>query len=211
LKKRPDGSSAERNSGLPDEKIRQAVQVLRRGGIVAFPTETYYGLAVDPGNEAALQRLFQIKNRPAGKPLLLLVHDISLLDGLVSAVPDVYLPLIGKYWPGPLTLIFPAQPHLSAWLTGGTGTVGVRISPRPEARALARIFGKAVTATSANLSDQPPARFAFEVSDSFGSAVDFILDGGKTPGGRCSTVIGLRDGRLCLLRPGAITVEGVEF
>jgi L-threonylcarbamoyladenylate synthase len=211
LKKRPDGSRAERNSGLPDEKIRQAVQVIRQGGIVAFPTETYYGLAVDPANEASLQRLFQIKKRPAGKPLLLLVHDISLLDGLVSAVPDVYRPLIEKYWPGPLTLIFPAQPHLSTWLTGGTETVGVRISPRLEALALARIFGKAVTATSANLSDLPPARFASEVSDSFGSAVDFILDGGMTPGGSCSTVIGLRDGKLCLLRPGAITVEGVEF
>ncbi len=187
------------------------MQVLRRGGVVAFPTETYYGLAVDPGNEAALQRLFQIKNRPAGKPLLLLIHDISLLDGLVTAVPDIYRPLIEKYWPGPLTLIFPAQPHLSAWLTGGTATVGVRISPRPEARALGRIFGEAVTATSANLSDQPSARSAPEVAVAFGSAVDFILDGGKTPGGRCSTVIGLRDGRLCLLRPGAIAVEGVEF
>jgi len=211
LKKKPDGSSVERIGGLPDEKIRQAVQVLRQGGIVAFPTETYYGLAVDPDNEAALQRLFQIKNRPGVKPLLLLIHDISLLDNLVTAVPDVYLPLIEKYWPGPLTLIFPAQPHLSAWLTGGTATVGVRISPRPEALALGRIFGRAVTATSANLSGHPPSRIASEVSVSFDSAVDFILDGGETPGGRCSTVIGLRDGKLCLLRPGAVNVEGVDF
>lgn len=186
------------------------MQVLRQGGIVAFPTETYYGLAVDPDNEVSLQRLFQIKKRPAGKPLLLLIHDISLLDGLVTAIPDVYRPLIERYWPGPLTLIFPARPHLSAWLTGGTGTVGVRISPRPEALALTRFFGKAVTATSANLSDLPPARFASEVASSFGSAVDYILDGGKTAGGRCSTVIGLRQGELCLLRPGAIDVQGVK-
>lgn len=174
---------------------------------MAFRTETSYGLAVDPDNEQSLRRLFHIKKRPSEKPLLLLIHDIALLDSLVLSVPDIYRPLMEKYWPGPLTLIFPARPHLSTWLTGGTGTVGVRISPHPDALALARIFGKAITATSANLAGKPAARCAAEVAASFGTDIDFILDGGKTSAGLCSTVIGLRDGALSVLRPGVVTID----
>lgn len=195
---------------LPEEIITQAAHVLTRGGIVAFPTETSYGLAVDPDNGQSLRRLFQIKKRPSEKPLLLLIHDIALLESLVISVPDIYWPLMEKYWPGPLTLIFPAQPHLSTWLTGGTGTVGVRISPHPDALALGRVFGKAITATSANLSDEPSARCATEVSASFGAKIDFILDGGKTSAEACSTVIGLHDGELSVLRPGVITIEDIR-
>lgn len=190
--------------------IRQAANVLADGGIVAFPTETSYGLAVDPDNENSLRRLFHIKKRPSEKPLLLLIDDIAQLENLVLSVPDIYWPLIEKYWPGPLTLIFPARPHLSTWLTGGTGTVGVRISPHPDALALTRIFGKAITATSANLSGDPAARCASDVSASFGENIDFILDGGETSRGLCSTVIGLRDGALSVVRPGAIVLDEID-
>ena len=188
----------------------QAARILTQGGIVAFPTETCYGLAVDPENENALQRLFQLKQRPHHKPVLLLIHDISLLDTLASSIPELYLPLMEKYWPGPLTLIFPARAVLSSYLTGNTATVGVRISPNLQAMALCRQFGRALTATSANISGQPPARSAAEVVEAFGKTLDYVVDGGKTPAGHCSTIIGIMKDELCLLRPGQAVVPGVK-
>lgn len=187
--------------------IDRAVTVLEGGGVVAFPTETCYGLAVDPYNERALQRLFAVKHRPADKPVLLLIHAQALLYSLVTAVPDVYAPLIARYWPGPLTLIFPARAGLPLLLTGGTGTIGVRISPHPIAQALGKAFGRAITATSANLSEQQPARTAAEVRAHLGGAIDLIIDGGTTPGGRCSTIIGERAGVLHQIRSGAVDID----
>ncbi len=188
----------------------QAARILLQGGVIAFPTETCYGLAVDSGDEKALARLFHLKKRPLHKPVLLLIHDLSLLGSLVSTLPEAYKPLIEKYWPGPLTLIFPARPGLSAYLTGGTESVGIRISPHPQALALGRFVGKAITATSANLSGRSPARCASEVLSSFGGDIDYVLDGGRTPAGSCSTIIGLHNDELCLLRSGAIEVPGVN-
>lgn len=211
MKKRPDASRDESGEGGPgDDQVLEAAQFLSQGGVVAFPTETYYGLAVDPDNETALSRLFQVKNRPWYKPVLLLIHDLSLLDSLVTAIPEAYRPLIAQHWPGPLTLIFPARAGLSSYLTGGTETVGIRISPHPKALALGRAFGKAITATSANLSGRHPARFAAEVVSAFGSDIDYVIDGGKTPAGPCSTIVGLYGGKLCLLRPGAIEIAGLK-
>jgi len=207
LKKRPAASFAEGNGLIDAAVIDQAVTVLAGGGIVAFPTETCYGLAVDPFNDKALQRLFAVKHRPADKPVLLLIHDQALLYSLVTAVPTVYSPLITRYWPGPLTLIFPARTGLPSLLTGGTGTIGVRISPHPIAQALGRAFGRAITATSANLSEQPPARTAAEVRACLGEAIDLIVDGGSTPTSRCSTIIGERGGGLRLLRRGAVDID----
>ena len=187
--------------------IDRAVSVLEGGGIVAFPTETCYGLAVDPLNGRALQRLFAVKHRPVDKLVLLLIHDLALLGSLVTAVPAVYSPLIARHWPGPLTLIFPARPGLPSLLTGGTGTIGVRISPHPIAQALGRAFGRAITATSANLSDQPSACTAAEVRACLGGAIDLIVDGGTTPTSRCSTIIGERSGVLHLVRSGVVDID----
>lgn len=192
--------------GIPaDESISRAARTLVAGGIVAFPTETCYGLAVDPFNEQALGKLFQVKNRPVDKPVLLLISNVSLLDSLVTHVPDIYLPLIERYWPGPLTLIFHARPQLSPLVTGGTGTVGVRISPHPVAQALGKAFGGAITATSANLSSKPPARSAAQIRYLFGESVDVVLDGGMTPARLCSTIVCECAGRLKLIRSGVIS------
>ena len=174
------------------------------GGIVAFPTETCYGLAVDPMNEQALGKLFEVKDRPVDKPVLLLISNVSLLDSLVTHVPDLYLPLIERFWPGPLTLIFQARPQLSPLVTGGTSTVGVRISPHPVAQALGKAFGGAITATSANLSGKPPARSAAQIRSLFGETVDVVLDGGMTPASLCSTIVCECAGRLQLIRSGVI-------
>ncbi len=180
---------------------------LRRGGIVAFPTETYYGLAVDPNCAPAVNKLFAAKQRVENKPLLLLIEDKEQLAGIVEEVPPLYVPLINRYWPGPLTLVFPAQTHVNKQITGDTGTVGVRISPHPLAQQLVRRMGKPITATSANISGCSPACSAAEVVEMLGDMVDYIVDGGPSDGGLCSTVVGIKNGRLCLFRRGRIELS----
>lgn len=186
--------------------LARASITLRQGGIVAFPTETYYGLAVDPFCELAVARLFQVKRRPADKPLLLLIDRMEQLQEVAAEIPPQYRELMTKFWPGPLTLIFPANKNLSGLVTGNTGTVGVRISPHPMARQLIRAAGKPITATSANISSLLPAKTAHEVLTMFQDKLDYILDGGETAAGLCSTIIGLAGGQLTLIRRGQIDV-----
>jgi L-threonylcarbamoyladenylate synthase len=193
----------EKNSLLP------AVACLQRGGIVAIPTETYYGLAVDPYNEEALRALYHLKRRELHKPVLVLLSDVKQLTGIVDSVPTLYKSLMERFWPGPLTLIFPGRQELSPLLTGGTGTVGVRISSNILATQLCRIWGGPITATSANISGMVPAMSADDVRSIFGSHIDFIIDGGTSPGGACSTIVGIHDGGLALLREGQIDFSSV--
>ncbi len=181
--------------------------VLRRGGVVAFPTETYYGLAVDPFNPAALDRLFAVKRRQQHKPILVLISTTAQLPLLAREVPAPFGPLVERFWPGPLTLVLPCRSDLPKRLTGGTGTVGVRISPHPVAEQLLAAFGGPLTATSANLSGEPAATTAAEVRADFGAAIDWVVDGGITPGGKGSTLVGCREGRLALLRDGVVPFD----
>lgn len=190
--------------------LRQAAAVVRGGGVVAFPTETYYGLAVDPFQPLALERLFRVKERPADLPILVLVSGPEQLGLLASSVPPLFVPLMRAFWPGPLTLVCPARPELPDRLTGKTGTVGVRQSPQAAANGLIAACGGPVTATSANLSGRPAAVTAAEAVHIFGDTVDLVLDGGPTPGGLGSTLVGLRAGRLCCLRHGVIAFAAVE-
>lgn len=181
--------------------------IIRQGGVVAFPTETYYGLAADPFNQSALKLLFSLKQRDYTKPVLTLVAVTEQLSLLARDVPDIYSSLIKRFWPGPLTLIFPAQDILPILLTGRTGTVGVRISSHPAAQALVKLLQGPVTATSANISGHKPAIDAQEVRRQFGSSLDYIVDGGRTPGGSGSTIIGQEAGSLKLIRAGVIPFE----
>jgi len=189
--------------------LNRAVAILNDGGVVAFPTETYYGLAVDPFNPMALNHLFALKRRDTAKPIMTLVDDRESLSVLVHEVPIVYLQLMEKFWPGPLTLIFPARVDLPTLLTGGTGTVGVRQSSHPFARQLLRAFGKPITATSANISGRDAAVDAHEVRSQFGSRIDMIFDGGPTPGKTGSTIIGVEESRLKLIRDGVIPYNDI--
>jgi L-threonylcarbamoyladenylate synthase len=184
-----------------------AVRYLRQGRIVAFPTETYYGLAVDPDCASAVQKLYKAKKRKPDKPLLLLIENIKQLDSIVREVPSQYFQFIEKYWPGPLTLIFHGKKTLNQQITGNTGTVGVRISPHPIAQALVSRMGKPITATSANITGFPPARSAQEVVNALGNGVDYIIDGGQTNAGLCSTILGIQNGKLILLRNGQIDLS----
>ena len=192
----------------PDSLVR-AGSILRAGGVVAFPTETYYGLAVDPFHSQALDRLFGIKQRSRTMPILVLVTGEEQLPLLAESVPALYKPLMRHFWPGPLTLIFPARASLPVQLTGGTGTVGIRRSPESAANRLLAAFGGPITATSANLSGERAAVTADEVDRIFGDRIDCILDGGATPGGGGSTLVGIRDGALHCLREGAIAFAQV--
>lgn len=200
-----------RCSNLLDKRIGRsidlAVEFLQQGRIVAFPTETYYGLAVDPENPLAVDRLYQLKKRPFNKPLLLLVDDVSRLSNLTARIPDEFIPLMEKYWPGPLTLIFPAADVINPKVTAGTGTVGIRISPHPIADQLVKKFGHAITATSANISGMDPGKTAQDVLDIFGDSVDYILDGGLTAAGLCSTIVGIENSTLKVIRQGASNID----
>ena len=201
------GSSGQQE--IPHKELAKAADIIQQGGVVAFPTETFYGLAVDPMNPAALKRLFEIKKRSYDKPVLILVDEESKLAELASAIPNQYQALIRSFWPGPLTLIFPGLALLPPLLTGNTPTVGVRISSHPIACRLLKAVGSPITATSANMSGKPAAVSASEVQEQLGRKVDLVLDGGKVPGGKGSTIVGIEGAGLKLIRDGVIPYDRI--
>ena len=192
------------------QSLDHAASILRSGGLVAFPTETYYGLAVDPFNRQALERLYRVKRRPQSLPILVLVAGIDQLPLLTNDVPVVYHRLIECFWPGPLTLVCPALSSLPSQLTGGTGTIGIRQSPHATATRLISAHNSPITATSANLTGLPAAVTAEGVARMFDTGIDLILDGGITPGGKGSTLVGINKGALSCIREGKIGFSAVH-
>ena len=188
-----------------------AAAVIISGGIAAIPTETSYGLAVDPFNAGSLERLFEIKRRPATKPILVLIDEVDRLSRLVSEVPESFWPLMDRFWPGPLTLIFPAKPDLPSLLTAGTGTIGVRISSNRAASEICRQAGGMITATSANVSGEQPAWSAEELINSFSNSIELIVDGGGLEQVPPSTVIRSENNEVVLIRPGRIGLGDINF
>ncbi len=182
----------------------KAAAVIGSGGIVAIPTETSYGLAADPFNADALHRLFQIKQRSLAKPVLVLIDSVDTLARLAAEIPARYESLIKRYWPGPLTLIFPARQSLPDLLTAGTGTVGIRLSSHAMATKICRQSGGVITATSANISTQPAARSADDVCETFGDAIDLVVDGGVLESLPPSTILRQKNDQLLLIREGSI-------
>jgi L-threonylcarbamoyladenylate synthase len=189
------------------EEILFAVAALRRGEIVAYPTETFYGLGVDALDELALVRLRQLKGR-AEKAISVLVDGPAMLDRLCVEVPARARRLMERHWPGALTIALPARPDLPAALVAD-GCVAVRQSPNPIAQALVAGLGQPLTTTSANLAGEPPATTAEAVDEVFGGRVR-ILDGGTTPGGAPSTLVRVRGATVDVLRHGAITLEQLD-
>lgn len=194
---------------VPDSQIKKAVRLLKQGGLIAFPTETYYGLGVDPFNKEALQRLFKVKRRDVDKAVLVLVADQSQVERFAYSIPADFNKLMASFWPGPLTLVFPARSNVPELLTGGTETVGIRQSPNSIAIKLVQEFAGPITATSANRSGATPATTAAEVDENFGSEVDLIIDGGATPGGQGSTLVGF-DQEIFCIRAGKIPFETIR-
>lgn len=196
-----------RASELP-RLCRAVSRVISQGGIVAVPTETYYGLGVNPCDARAVDRLLRIKGRDEGKPLLVLIGQLTHLSGLVQDVPAIAQFLMDNLWPGPLTMVLTAHPSVPANLTAGTGTIGVRLSPCTVLRELLEQVGP-LTGTSANRAGAAPAQTAAQVQEAFGDAIDLIIDAGPTPGGLPSTVIDARDG-VRILRDGAVTRQMLQ-
>lgn len=192
-----------------DADTSLAIDILRRGGLVVYPTETLYGLGADATNPDALQRLFRVKGREPGKPIAVLVSDLDMLSELVTDIPRNAQRLAEHFWPGPLTMVFGARLGVAEWLTGGSGTIGARMSSHPRAFALVRGLGKPLTTPSANPAGQPPPRRMTEARAYFGDQVDFYLGDEELPGEPPSTVVDVRS-EIHIVRHGAIADAAIE-
>jgi L-threonylcarbamoyladenylate synthase len=188
----------------------QAADVIRRGGLAAFATETVYGLGANALDAAAAARIFEAKQRPAFDPLIVHISDKAMLSGLVRQVPDAAIKLIDRFWPGPLTLVLPKQACIPDIVTSGLDTVGVRLPDHAQARELIQRAGVPVAAPSANLFGHVSPTWAEHVADQLGDRIDIILDGGPCRVGLESTVLDLSEVEPILRRPGGATLESIE-
>jgi len=184
--------------------IKKAKEAILSGGLVAFPTESFYGLGVNSLDEEAVKRLYRTKKRNSDQPILLLVPSLEAVEQYVLVIPETAIKLINAFWPGGLTLIFEASPLISNLLTAGTGKIGLRLSSHPIAGALVKAVGVPITGTSANISSHPPCSRAEEVLQSFGQSLDLILDGGPTQGQIGSTLLDITVNPPQILRQGMI-------
>jgi len=184
--------------------------VLKRGGMIAFPTDTFYGLGVFPDNPGAVAKIFRAKGRPADNPLLVLIAAKTEMESLTAENSPLAERIIEKFWPGPLTLIFNAADDLPENLTAHTGKIGIRLPGNELTRRLIDGIGAPITATSANRTGSPSPRTAEEVATALGPEVDLIVDGGPTEGGEASTVLDTTTSPPRLLREGAVAREEIE-
>jgi len=192
------------------ESRTHASEVILRGGVIAFRTDTFYGLGVDPLNQSAVEKIRQLKGREDAKPILLLISDLSQVDRFITHQSEVFKIVTDRFWPGPLTVVAVARPELPVELTAGTGTIGVRLPDDQGVRALVRACGGALTATSANMSGQMPARSAEDVQNYFPAGVDLIVDGGNVTATEPSTVLDLSGTEARLIREGAVTRDELK-
>jgi L-threonylcarbamoyladenylate synthase len=192
--------------GRPEQAFARCREVISAGGVVVYPTDTFYGLGADPGNAAAVRKLFLIKGRQADQPILLLLHDAGEVRRWAAEISGRAEELMKQYWPGPLTLVFKARQGVISGLTAGTGTIGLRVPGNALTRQLLAFLGTALTGTSANRAGGPSPRTAMEARDAVGGAADLVLDGGPTDGSRPSTVVDVSSGKVIVLREGAITL-----
>jgi L-threonylcarbamoyladenylate synthase len=188
----------------PESAFSRCRDVVFNGGVVIYPTDTFYGLGADPSNAAAVRRVFEIKGRKADQPILLLLEEAGRVrDWAVEVHPEAGR-LMKKYWPGPLTLVFRANPQVLPLLTGDTNCIGLRVPGNDLTRKLLAFLGIALTGTSANRSGMTSPSSARDAAEALGGEVDLILDGGETPGGRPSTIADVSSGAVRILRRGAV-------
>jgi L-threonylcarbamoyladenylate synthase len=169
--------------------IQLAAKIVSEGGVIAFRTDTFYGLGADPFNANAVARIRELKGREENKPILLLLADASVVDRFIVNRSKAFDDVAEKFWPGPLTIVSEAVPSLPEEITAGTGTVGVRVPADESVRELVRVCGGALTATSANPSGSEPARSAQQARDYFGDRIDLVIDSGEVTATEPSTVI----------------------
>jgi L-threonylcarbamoyladenylate synthase len=195
---------------ISDAVINEAVAVLRRGGLVAFPTETVYGLGADAGNPDAIAKLYAAKGRPAGHPVIVHLADGGQLEEWAREISPLARKLADTFWPGPLTLVLKRAARVHDAVTGGQDTVGVRVPAHPVAHMLLTRFGSGIAAPSANRFGHVSSTTAAHVRREFGAAVDLVLDGGASAVGIESTIVDVSGEAPVILRPGHILAQQIE-
>ena len=194
---------------VSDQEIEKAAQILRDGGLVAFPTETVYGLGADASNPAAVRKIFAAKGRPADHPVIVHIADTSDLKHWAAEVPRAAWLLAEKFWPGPLTMVLKRAARVSDLISGGQDTVGLRVPSHPVAQQLLKAFGGGIAAPSANRFGRLSPTTAQHVREEMGAAVDLVLDGGASEVGIESTIVDLTRETPAILRPGRITAQQI--
>ena len=202
-------TASSRAAGEADH-FRRALAALRAGDVIAFPTETLYGLGADALNPAAVEKVFQLKGRDAGNPIPVLVSDRAMLSRLVTEIPPVAEMLIDRFWPGPLTIVLPARKQLPAPLVSSSGGIGVRLSSQPIATELVKALERPLTATSANPSGREPARTLAEAKNYFSARIAVFIDRGALVSKTGSTVVQIIENRLKIIRAGEIERAALE-
>lgn len=192
------------------DAIEEAAKWIVTGGLVAIPTDTLYGLAVDPFRRDAVERLFAAKERPLDRAVPLIAADAAQVAAAIGPLPPLGTRLAERYWPGPLTLVVPAPRGMAPRVMGDGGTVGVRVPRHDVARAIARACGRPITATSANVSGRPATADPAEVEETLGDRVDLLIDVGPTAGGAPSTIVDVTGAEARLVRAGAIPWDEIR-
>ena len=190
--------------------LTRAAEIIAHGGIIAYPTETFYGLGADATNEKAIQKIFAIKGRNFKNPISLIIGQTDDIYPLVQDVPQTAQKLMAAFWPGALTIVFLAANNVSPLLTAGSGKIGLRVSSHPGARGIVQKLKRPLTATSANLTGAPECTRASEVAEQIGDKIDAIIDLGDTPGIKGSTIIDVTCTPPVILREGAISRQTIE-
>ncbi len=190
--------------------LADAAAIISRGGVIAYPTETIYGLGADATNERAIHRIFELKGRDFANPISVIIGKREDVYPLARNVPDDAKKLMDAFWPGPLTIVLEAADGVSPLLTAGTGKIGIRLSGHNGARRIAGLTGKPLTATSANLSGAPECLDADQVIRQIGGKIDAVVDLGKTGNPMASTIIDASGHPAKILRPGAISAETIR-
>lgn len=208
---RARAQSPRRDNGTVHEgDIEKAAAILRAGGLVAFPTETVYGLGADAGKADAVAKIFAAKGRPTSHPLIVHLADADMLGGWAARVPEAAHVLAERFWPGPLTMVLPRGERVSPATTGGQDTVAIRVPDHPVAHALLAAFGGGVAAPSANRFGSVSPTTAEHVRAGLGDRVEFVLDGGPCTVGVESTIVDLTGSEPTILRPGGVSREAIE-
>jgi len=190
-------------------EIEKGIEILRGGGVVAFPTDTVYGLGADAFNSMAVERVYAVKRRPSDRQFPLLIADMRRLTDLADPIPEIAWFLARRFWPGGLTLVLRKRDSLDTSAASGA-TIAVRVPHHPVCQALIKGLGNPLVGTSANISGRPPALTAGEVQQQLGRKVDLIIDGGKSPGGKESTVVNVTDDKPVILREGIIPSPEID-
>ena len=193
-----------------EETRARAAGFVAAGGVLAFRTDTFYGLGADPFNREALGRVNSLKGRDGGKPILVVISDAVEAEHFIAHHTTLFNSVSARFWPGALTIIVKAKPQVPEELTAGSMTIGLRLPDDDIVRAFVRSCGGALTATSANLAGEPPARTAEEVAHAFPVGLDLIVDGGASSSDKPSTVIDLSGERARLVREGVISRSELE-